>query len=118
MPVNHEMFRDINENQWAWYQAQLIEDEREKHEFMRDIAEYNAMFFNPEGVQQVRDARENTYNVPDKDFGYIVKEMFGRDLPSGPDGYVDVMKLLKEQEQMKLNPYLNMDLDEIKFTPM
>lgn len=113
------MFRNMNENQWAWYQAQMIEDKKEHSEFMRDVAEYNAMFFNPEGVQEVRDARENTYEVPDKDFGYMVKEMFGRELPDEEDRKeMDPTEVLKEQERAKLNPYLNMDLDEIKFTPM
>jgi hypothetical protein len=112
------MFKSTNENQWAWYQAQIIEDKKEKHEFMRDLAEYNAMFFNPEGVQEVRDARDNTYTVPDKDFGYMVKEMFGRELPESEREEMDPRELLKQQEREKLNPYLNMDLDEIKFTPM
>jgi len=113
------MFRDINESQWAWYQAQVIEDQKEKHEFMRDVAEYNAMFSNPEGVQEVRDARDNTYKTGDEDFGHIVKQMFGRELPGEEDRQeMDPVELLKEQERLKLNPYLNMDLDDIKFTPM
>jgi hypothetical protein len=104
VPVDHEMFKSTNENQWAWYQAQIIEDKKEKHEFMRDLAEYNAMFFNPEGVQEVRDARDNTYTVPDKDFGYMVKEMFGRELPESEREEMDPKELLKQQEKEKLNP--------------
>lgn len=86
---------------------------------MRDVAEYNAMFSNPEGVQEIRDARDNTYKTPDKDFGYMVEEMFGRKFPDEDSRQqMDPAELLKEQERGKLNPYLNMDLDEIKFTPM
>lgn len=110
------MFQETNESQWAWYQAQIVEDKKEQHEFMRDLAEYNAMFFNPEAVQEVREARKNTYKVPDEDFGHMVKEMFGRGLPDEQDGYaIDSAEL---KDKMKFDPYLNMDLDEIKFTPM
>lgn len=109
------MFDDINDAQWSWYQTQLVLDEKEKYEFYRDLEEHNAMFWNSEGVQQIRDARENTFQTPDEDFSGIVENIFGREAPSfNKDEKSDKPKV---EPVRKSDPYLNMDLDEIVFTP-
>jgi hypothetical protein len=82
-------------------------DEDEKFELYRDFAEYNASFMNPEGVQQIKDARKNTYKVSDEDFNKFIEEKFGRKLDENEI----------ESEQNSIDPYLNMDLDDVVFTP-
>ena len=78
----------------------------------RNLEEYNAMFSNPEGVDQVRNARENSFRTSDKEFDQSVKELFGREVPKTEmDG-----KNFNLTDPLE-NPYLDMDLDEIKFTP-
>jgi len=98
------MLRELNDAQLAWYQGQLSLDEFEQFENMRDIAEHNAMFMNPEWVQKIREARENTYQTPDEDFEKLVENTFGRKLP-------------KPNDKSDLETFLDMDLDEVKFTP-
>lgn len=80
------MFEKTNGAQWLWYAAQLAADETEEYELLRDVAEHNAMFWNAEGVEQVRNAREKTYAVSDEDFGNIIEQTFGRrvNLPDKP----------------------------------
>ena len=68
----------MNGAQCAWYQIQISIDEKENYELLREIAEHNAMFTNSEGVQQVRDARKNTYTSSPEDFEKNVEELFGR----------------------------------------
>jgi hypothetical protein len=103
------MFENINQAQYLWYQAQLAIDDEEKFKLLREVAEHNALFWNSEGVEEVRKARENTFETPDNKFGEMVEDMFGRPLPD-KDGV--------QSNSNILDPYLNMDLDEIKFTPL
>jgi hypothetical protein len=120
VPVNDKMFEKMNDAQVVWYQIQFALDEKEKFELLRDVAEHNAMFMNPDGVNKIREARENTFAVPDEKFDKFIQEQFGRSVPKKQDKNVDFKELFKREEQNKekLNTYLNMDLDEIKFVPM
>jgi len=99
---------------------QVSIDEKEQFEMLRDVAEHNAMFMNPEGVQQVRDSRENTYETPEEDFRDMLKDKFGRDIPDVPEeervAFSDILKQQRKDE--RVDPYLNMDLDEISFIPL
>jgi len=97
------MFSSMLDVQQLWYQAQLSLDEKEKYELLRDIAEHNAMFMNPEGVQSVRDARENSFSLTDEEFDQVLQENFGRRLDTPPEPKADPM---------------NLDLDDITFTPI
>lgn len=99
----------------AWYQVQLNLDEEEEFELLRYMAEYNAMFTNPDGVRKVREARDTAVSVPDGQFEDTIKELFGRELPKETKKF-DPNELLTNNEE-KINQYLNMDLDEIKFIP-
>jgi len=109
VPVDHQIFEKINDVQMVWYQAMLMKDEEERYEMLRDIAEHNAMFSNPEGVAKIREARENTWSIPDDKFKDTIKDMFGRDLP-------DFEKLKTEQKD-PAKSYLDMELDEVNFIP-
>ena len=87
-------------------------DIKEKYELLREVAEHNALFMNPEGVQQVRDARENSYETPEEEFNQMVKDMFGKELPREyAHGEPDVLR------QDRCSSVIDMDLDEVKFTP-
>jgi len=103
-----------------WYQIQMHLDDKEHFELLRDVAEHNAMFMNPEGVQQVRDARENTYETPQDDFNSYLKETFGRDIPEIPEEErVSFMDILKQQRKDdRVEEYLDMELDEVSFIPL
>jgi len=99
------MLRDVNDAQLVWYQMQMAQDDLDNFETLRDIAEYNSMFVNPEGVQKVREARDNTnsYATSDDEFEKLLEEQFGRKTGQKP--------------KIEVNDYLEMDLDEVKFVP-
>lgn len=118
--VDDPTFNEINDAQLLWYQAQINLDMKEQFEMMRDIAEHNAMFTNPEGVQQVRDARDNSFETPDEDFDELLRETFGRsiDLHQQDRDNIDVLEMLKQDKMTsKYSDVMNMDLDDVKFTP-
>lgn len=103
-----------------WYQYQLSLDEKDQFEMLRDVAEHNAMFMNPEAVQQIRDARNNTYETPEEDFHDMLKEQFGRELPNvSKEDRISAIDVLKQQVEhsKKINPYMDMELDEVSFIP-
>jgi len=104
VPVNDKIFEEINDVQYLWYQVQMSLDEKDSFELQREIAEHNAMFMNPEGVRKVRDARENTFETTDEDFDDMLEDIFG--------------SKLEGKRENNINTYLNMELDEIKFTPI
>ena len=121
-PIHDPMFDEINDAQLLWYQAQINLDLKEQFELLRDAAEHNAMFMNPEGVQQVRDARENSFETSDEDFEKILEENFGRkiSLDDGkiPISDVDMDKMVQQDEDIsKYSSIINMDFDDVKFTP-
>jgi hypothetical protein len=129
LPVDDPLFDRMNNPQWLWYAAQFAADDKEKFELLRDIAEHNASFWNPEGVDQVRRAREKTFIVGDKDFAKQIEETFGRKLriPDKKEGMTLPMPQHSpgagkpERSRMRTNvdagAYLDAKLDEIRFVP-
>jgi hypothetical protein len=119
LPVDHIKLSTINDAQLAWYQLQGILDDQDNFELLRDVAEHNAMFSNPEGVQQVREARENSYEVSEEDFDTILTEAFGRPLPKVDEKEKkDLIDLMNEARgTANIKPYLDVELDEVTFTP-
>lgn len=119
MPVDDPIFEKTTYAQWLWYAAQFAADEKEQFELLRDIAEYNASFWNPQGVDEVRRAREKTFALSDKDFAQQVEEAFGRKLNIPNKGIV-VTTEPKQPRMRNINPqtYLDMELDEVKFVPI
>ena len=116
------MFDEMNDAQLLWYQAQINLDLKEKFELLRDAAEHNAMFMNPEGVQQVRDARENSFETTDEDFEKILEENFGRKISLNDDrkpvSEIDMNEMIQQDEDMsKYSSIIDMDFDDVKFTP-
>ena len=112
--------------QWFWYAAQIAADKRERFELLRDVAEHNAMFWNPQGVEQMREARKRTYVVDDKSFARQLEETFGRKLVLPDRGNASVappLQIHDAKRQMRMGPnvdtnrYLEAELDEIVFTP-
>jgi hypothetical protein len=114
----------------------MTADEREEFELLRDVAEHNAMFWNPQGVEQVRGSREKTFAVSDKDFGSIIEQTFGRkvSLPDKPkEGIMHSVPIgpkigeaAKAESQMgprrvlppaENSRFVDGDLDAISFTP-
>jgi len=120
VPVDHKVFQQSNDAQMLWYQIQVALDDKDQFEILRDVAEHNAMFMNPEGVQQVRDARENTYETPEDEFNDMLKDTFGRDIPEVPENErVSFKDILEQQRKDKrVDPYLEMELDEVSFIPL
>ena len=113
--------------QWLWYAAQFAGDDKEQFELLRDIAEHNASFWNSEGVDQVRRAREKTFAVSDKDFAKQIEEAFGRKLnmPERKEGGFALPPRKKEKPErprmrsdVDAAAYLEAELDEVKFTPI
>jgi hypothetical protein len=84
-----------------------MQDDMDNFEMLRDIAEYNSMFVNPEGVKKVRESRENTnsYKTSDEEFEQLIEEKFGRKAGQ------------KIEPKIKVDDYLEMELDEVKFVP-
>jgi len=134
VPADDPCFRRINAAQWYWYGAQLTADEEEKFELLRDVAEHNAMFWNPDGVDQIRQGRDHTFKTQDGEFEGFVKDLFGRDisLPDKPQAgiqqsgnFMDVFQGLdgetNERPRMRsdvdASPYLDAELDDIAFIP-
>lgn len=109
----------INDAQLAWYQLQGILDDQDRFELLRDVAEHNAMFSNPDGVKQVREARENSYEISEKDFDTLLTEAFGRPLPKvSEDDKKSLTDLMYEAQGIAdVKPYLDVELDEVTFTP-
>ena len=111
--VDDPLFEELNDAQLLWYQTQINLDMKDQFEMMRDIAEHNAMFMNPQGVKQVREAREKTFETPTEDFEDMIEEMFGRKIPEKQEkgSMEDVVKNIKSDN------LLDIELDDISFTP-
>ena len=98
---------------------QIDKDEDERYELLRDVAEHNAMFWNPEAVEQIREARKNTFTTNSEDFENAVKNLFGREMIHDTPAVIDIEQIMCQNiRQDKANPYLNMELDEINFMPI
>lgn len=119
----------MNAPQWMWYAAQFAADDKEQYELLRDIAEHNASFWNPEGVDQVRRAREKTFIVGDKDFARQIEETFGRKLriperkeglalPSVPGRQEPKPARRRMRPDVDAGAYLDAELDEVRFVPL
>lgn len=101
-----------------WYQMQTHLDIKEQYELLRDVAEHNAMFMNPEGVQQVRDARENTFEMSDDEFNDMLEDTFGRSISKTRGDELDVMEMLRtDRLTSKYSQIVDMELDDVSFTP-
>jgi hypothetical protein len=113
------MFFNINDAQLCWYNTQIQLDKKEDFEFMRDVAEHNAMFSNPEGVQKVRESRENSYKVSDEDFEKIIEENFGKEINESDKKQFNFEEFVELKKKNKdLDTYHNIDeFDDIIFTP-
>ena len=119
MPVDSDFFENANTAQLMWYQIQFALDEKENYETLRDVAEHNAMFVNPEGVKQVKESRKNTFVASDNDFENFVKLQFGRELPKNQEeecSFEDIMKNMEKSKE-KVKDYMDVELDDITFTP-
>jgi len=83
VPADHEMFKDINTVQWLWYYYNFMEDRKDAFEHDRDMVEYQASFIEPEAVRKIRESRDESVMVPDKEFAAGIEYFFGRkiDLP-------------------------------------
>ena len=119
MPVDSDFFENANPAQLLWYQMQLALDEKENFETLRDVAEHNAMFTNPDGVRQVRENRERTFAASNEDFENLVKLQFGRELPKEQNTECSFEDFIKNvtQSQEKIQDYMDVELDDISFTP-
>jgi hypothetical protein len=74
-----------------------------------------ASFINPEAVQEVRNARENTFSTSEEDFEEFLQSQFGRGMDNGNK------KPLREEDiksKPNMKTYLEMDLDQINFIPI
>ena len=76
MPVNHSIFESINDAQWLWYHYNFEKDDHDKFIYTRDFLEYLASFIEPEAVQKIKNARENTYSDPN--FDKNIEKIFGK----------------------------------------
>lgn len=124
------MFDEVTYPQWLWYAAQLAADDKDHFELLRDIAEHSASFWNPEGVDQVRRAREKTFIVSDKNFAKQLEETFGRKLriperkesqglPAVPAAPTAPAPQGRRRMRPDVDPgaYLDTELDEVRFVP-
>ena len=109
----------MNDVQAIWYQIQIAQDEKEKFEMLRDVAEHNAMFMNPEGVQKIRAQRDNaqSFEMTDNDFNQMLEKQFGRKVTKNGEESQSAEELLQDVEFNKMQEYLDMELDEISFIP-
>ncbi|HEC67141.1 MAG TPA: hypothetical protein ENI23_17830 [bacterium] len=85
MPVDHEMFNDINSTQWMWYFYHFMEDREEEFINGRDLIEYHASFIEPEAVRKIREAREESVEVPHEEFVAGIEYFFGRKIGIGKE---------------------------------
>lgn len=127
VPVDHEIFNNINSAQWLWYYHNFIEDNKEKFELDRDMIEYHASFIEPEAVKKIRTSREQSIAIPEEEFISNIERMFGRPLHTvdkPQDNNIqkaDLSKILSEYKNIKntdtekiLNykDWLNIDLEK------
>lgn len=78
MPSDHEMFNGLKTAQWLWYYYNLIEDDEKAYTGQRDLVEYHASFIEPEAVRKIREAREESVEVPHDEFVAGIEYFFGK----------------------------------------
>lgn len=103
------MFKDINQAQWLWYFHNFQKDDNEEYEYHRNFVEYLASFSEPAVVKKIRAQRDSEVVVESKDFGDVVKNIFGRALPGEAPQNKDAVK-----HNINLNEVLE-KIDNIKF---
>lgn len=110
VPVNHKQFNEINTAQWMWYYHNFFEDEEEKYNRQRDFIEYHASFIEPEAVRKIREAREESVDVPHDEFVAGIEYFFGRqiNLPKekrkGSETHnIDPKSAIKRSDNYKMN---------------
>lgn len=100
-PVDDEIFEQITESQWLWYAQMIHVDKKENYDYMLDLAEYMASFWNAEAVRKVRDAREAA-----EDERFATDEEFERQILDGSFKNDEIIKSIKER-------YKNTNLQDI-----
>lgn len=90
-----------------WYFYQYMEDQDEQFNTGRDLVEYNASFIEPEAVRKIREARDNSVNVPDEDFVAGIEHVFGRkiNLPDDKKSTGEVIGIDVETAMRKAERY-------------
>ena len=63
-----DWFEKIDPMVWLWMYMSWIEDQTEKHNFMRDYVIFNGSFSNPEAAQKMRKHYEPDYELDDEEF--------------------------------------------------
>jgi hypothetical protein len=107
VPVDHEMFKELNSAQWLWYYHNLMEDRKDKFEHDRNMIEYNASFIEPEAVRKIRESRDQAVEIPEDQFLAGIQKIFGRSLDTGARPKetemhkVDLNKVLNDFQQLK-----------------
>ena len=136
VPVDNPQIANMNTAQMLWSINML--DKQEKFKFDQNIEylQYLAWFINPEMVRNIKESK--TVSATDEEFNETVKNLFGKDIDMNKasqvnDGDIsDIVDRVSGQEQVisndniknkkpisinDLKRYLDMNLDEIKFTP-
>jgi len=80
VPIDHQIFQDINAAQWLWYHNNIMQDEKENFEEHRDFTEYLAGFIEPEAVKKIKEARSSgqSVSIDDEKFAKGIESIFGR----------------------------------------
>lgn len=63
--IDDPRLRTVTPVQWEYYIRNIVEDEIEQLELLRDLVEYGAMFWNSEAVKKVRETRKNAKTSTD-----------------------------------------------------
>ena len=99
--ADDERFNSITENQWLWYSQMIYQDKKDNYDYMLDLAEYMASFWNAEAVKKVRDARDSA-----GDERFATDEEFERQILDGSFKNDEIIKTIKER-------YKNTNLQDI-----
>ena len=136
VPVDDPKISQMNPAQMVWSINMLEEQNKFKFDQTIEYLQYLAWFINPEMVKAVKDSKEAT--TADENFNQTVKNLFGKEIDGKPmirlnNGDIsDIIDRVSEQEQVisgnkiknkkpispnDLRRYLDLDLDDIKFSP-
>lgn len=92
--------------QLKWYAQQIYLDEKESFEEKRDFVEYMASFWNPEGVESIKQARSSMDSHAFADDKSFEEQVVNRDFKNNP--YVKAIQKIRESENAN-NKRLNED---------